>query len=234
MSVATVCLLMLALAGCAQPEPDLTSTRSNAAGVEPAATQSPESESAESPEGATVEPAAGAPDPCAQPDAEVIAALAGVELEPHLHEVSGVPACVWGNLNGTGVQVILVGAERWATQLPAIFEQLLAQPQLAETLSEDELANIEDITAAIEAGEEIDSTRACEMFSLMLVADGQPEGENFTVKIVPSAADPQAITAQGCIEGTFSSVLLVKPDLTGGADEVEQVGDAVMSLLDAS
>ncbi|WP_163544185.1 hypothetical protein [Occultella kanbiaonis] len=234
MSVVTVCLLMLALAGCAQPEPDLTSTRSNAAGVEPAATQSPAADSSEPSEDATLAPSAGTPDRCAQPGADAIAALAGVELEPHPHEVSGIPACVWGNLNGTGVQIVLVAAEFWATQLPSLFEDLLAQPEVVELLSEEALASMDEITADIEAGEEIEPTRACEMFSLMLVADGQPDNTNYTVRIIPSAADPQGITAQGCVEGVYASVLLVKPDLTASAEEIEQVGDALLSLLDAS
>lgn len=219
---------MLALMGCSKPEP--TAAPSSAAEKEPSTT---ESRAPEPTEDVTAEPSAGTADPCAQPSADVIATLAGVELEPRPHEVGGIPVCVWGDLNGTGVQAILVGAELWATQLPVIFEQLLAEPQLAEVLSEDELVTMEEITAAIEAGEEIDPARACEMFSLMLVADGQPEGANYTVKIVPSAADPQGITAQGCLEGIYGSVLLVQPDLTGSAEEAEQVGDVVMSLLDA-
>ncbi|WP_156739094.1 hypothetical protein [Occultella aeris] len=238
MSVATVCLLMLALAGCAQPEPELTSTRSNAAGADPATTQSPAAEATEPTEpteptdDATLEPSAGTPDQCAQPGAGAIAALAGVELEPRHHDVNGIPACVWGDLNRTGVQVILVAAELWATQMPAAFEDLLARPEVVEMASEETLANVEEIIADIEAGEEIDPTRACEIFSLMLVAAGQPEDTNYTVRIIPSAADPQGLTAQGCVEGVYASVLLVKPDLTASAEEIEQVGDALMALLD--
>ncbi|MBZ2199456.1 hypothetical protein [Occultella gossypii] len=233
MSVATVCLLMLTLAGCAQPEPDLVSTRSNAAGAESTTTQSPATESSEPTADATQEPSPGTPDQCAQPGAEAIAALAGVQLEPRPHDVNGIPACVWGDLNSTGVQVILVAAELWATQMPAVLEDLLERPEVVEMVAEETLVNIEELMADIEAGEEIDPTRACEIFSLMLVADGQPEDTNYTVRIIPSAADPQGLTAQGCVEGVYASVLLVKPDLTASAEEIEQVGDALLSLLDA-
>ncbi|TDE94819.1 hypothetical protein EXU48_08460 [Occultella glacieicola] len=236
--VAGSCLVMAALVGCSPTEPSAIGPRSGSAAEVAPVQENPAPEPtadvsttpAEEPSPSDVDEVA---DACSHLGADAVATLAGAELEPRPHDVGGVPACIWGNLNTIGVQVILVGAEVWATGLPSNAEQLLAEPLYADQISEDERATLEEAIAAVEAGEQIEPARACEMFELMLFHDAQLDGANYTVRIVPSADDPQAITAQGCIEGVFGSVLLVRPDLTGSDHEAERVGDVALTLLDA-
>lgn len=50
-----------------------------------------------------------------------------------------------------------------------------------------------------------------------------------TIRLLPTAQEPLAISGQACSSGLYTSVLLVSPDLNGDRDEVMQMAAALMS-----
>ncbi|WP_166847363.1 hypothetical protein [Isoptericola sp. BMS4] len=93
---------------------------------------------------------------------------------------------------------------------------------------------MEDASRLVESGEDVDDDRACEIFSMLLVAAGQPEGSGWTLRYVPDLEDPAAVMAQACIGGRYHTVLLAADDIGPGQDaEVEgRVQLALHALID--
>ena len=71
-----------------------------------------------------------------------------------------------------------------------------------------------DEAAELLASEDIGTTVACEVFSLMTELSMNEPDMTMIINYVPSQEDPQAVTAQACVDGVYSSIMLVGTDLT--------------------
>jgi hypothetical protein len=169
-------------------------------------------------------------DRCTVLGAEAVATLAGVGLEPHRTQIGTAPACVWGDLDATGVQVAQMGADQWADQMPLLIGQL----RESGTLPPERMDVLEEAVATVEAGEAVEPTQACHLFSVMLEASGQAPGTEFSLSIFPTMEDPQAVSGQACVDGVYSSVMLVRPDLTASPEDQAAVRTALQRVVDAS
>jgi hypothetical protein len=132
---------------------------------------------------------------------------------------------MFGRLDGVGVQVAQVPASAWARALPALADQLEA----ADTFDDPGFRRrLEEAARLIERGRTIRSERACGLFTDMLeLQGGVPAGSDFAITYIPSDQDPQAVSGQACVDGTFTSVSVGKPDLQVGA-ELEAVMEAAL------
>lgn len=140
--------------------------------------------------------------------------------------VSGLRACRWGSPDDVGVQVVTLPAEAWSRQLPAILEQAEAS---GLATSARERRKLEAAREALESGD-VDGGRACDLFGVLLEIQGRPPGSRRIVNIVPTRENPQAVSAQTCTEGTYSSVLLIAPGLGGTEEEAARVSAALETV----
>jgi hypothetical protein len=214
-------VLVLLLAGCVptastQTGPEEISPSREAS---PSATSSPVEDTGPIDEGR-----------CEVLGADAVASLAGAELEPHRTQVGTAPGCMWGDLDATAVQVVRTGAELWADQMPLVFGQL----RESGTLPAEQLAILKDAAATVESGGAIGPAQACDLFSVMLESSGQAPGTEFSLSIFPTMEDPQAISGQACVDGVYSSVMLVRPDLSASPDEQAAVRSALQMIVDGS
>ncbi|MFJ4108930.1 hypothetical protein [Oerskovia enterophila] len=177
---------------------------------------------------------AAAPEDCDLLGAEQVTALAGRALDgPRSVTVAGadgMPACLWGDFEATAVQVARVPAEDWAQQLPAALEQAEASGMLDDA---ENTRKIREASELISAGGRLDAGQACAMFSTMLEISGTEAGLSTTINLVPTQEAPQAISAQSCNVGVFSSVLVVKDGITGSDEEIATVGQALALVEEA-
>lgn len=160
---------------------------------------------------------AAASGPCALLDAATIRGLAGEELDGQPATVAGsdLPACIYGRLDSVGVQVAQVPASDWARALPALADQLEAAGALGYPRIRRQL---EEGAQLIESGRTIPSRRACGLFTDMLMLQaGVPAGSDYAITYIPSEQDPQAASGQTCVDGTFTTVGVGRPDLQAGA-----------------
>ncbi|WP_275004771.1 hypothetical protein [Promicromonospora iranensis] len=192
LSAAAICLL----ASCSAT-PD-TATRSTAA-----------------PDGAPISSASPSAstegtDPCGLLDPGAIATLAGTPIETYRAVSVGghLPGCQWGD-NDLGVQVIQVSAGQWANSMPDVINQL----RLSGALGPDNQKKLDDAAELLDS-EGVDPASACELFSVMVEQAQNKPGMTTVVNYIPTREDPQAITAQSCIYGVYSSVMLTSADLT--------------------
>ena len=209
-----VLLLVVPLTGCGgDDEPTTTETS-------PAATAS--SSSATPEEGA-----------CDLLSAEQVTELAGEDLgDGRETSIAGeLPVCQWGELGSVGVQAGRVDASEWARSLPAVVAQLEASGLVDDDLNAQRL---EDAAALVASGETIAPDRACELFSDLAEIGGQDPGARVSISLVPSSADPQAISAQGCRDGVYSTVLVTRPGLSDSLADVGPVQRALVSVARSS
>lgn len=150
------------------------------------------------------------------PDAR-IESLAGEALgEGAETEVAGVlPVCQWGDLTSLGVQAGRVAASEWAKSLPTVVAQLAA----SGILDGEGVERLERASALVESGSTIPADEACHLFSDLAEIGGNGKDATRALAIVPSRTDPQAISGQSCVDGTYATVLLARPDLTGSGIE---------------
>lgn len=157
-----------------------------------------------------------------------VLALTGDDLgEPEPGEATGLPACRWGSPEGVGVQVVDVPVAEWVANLgPALDEiegsDLGDDPETAAKLEE-----ARDLLSA----DEVDDAEGCDLFALFLEIQGLDPGQSRTVNVVPDKQAPEAVTAQSCGDGRFTSVLVQGSKVTGSDDEVERVDDALDAVL---
>jgi hypothetical protein len=219
LTVVVSSVLLLALAGCAGDEPD-------DAGADPASPESTSSAPATTTSPDTSD--AGDVDQCELLTDAQIAELAGEPLaggQPHT--IAGqLPACVWGTPE-KHVQVGSVSAGVWARGLPTVVEQLKA----SGAVDAANLQKLEDAADLIATGESIPPGRACDLFSRLVEMNGLAKGSTVTVNLVPDANDPQAITGQACQGGIYTTVLLVRPDLSGSEEENQRVEQALHQAM---
>lgn len=135
----------------------------------------------------------------------------------------GVPNCQWASPDGPYVQVIGVEASEWARSLPEIVRALEASGQFSDA------ANLRKLRAAaklVEGGTDLDSKQACALFSQMVELQGQPPKTTYVVTVIPTRADPKAVSGQMCSIGTFTSVMVADPAGLDAPLPIEEVGKA--------
>lgn len=177
---------------------------------------------------------AAATGPCALLDAATIRELAGEELEGQEATVAGSdrPACMYGRLDGVGVQVAQVPASDWARALPAIADQLEAMDAFGDPGIRRQLV---EAARLIERGRTIPSERACGLFTDMLeLQSGLHAGSDYVITYIPSDQDPQAASGQACVDDTFTSVSVGQPDLQVGAELEAAVEAALQEALEST
>lgn len=215
-------LSVMLLAGCASPTAG--DDRPADVGTAPGGASSPVERPA---------PTAGAT-ACSLIEADQVSALAGRTLDgPHETNVAGdegFPACVWGDPAGTTVQVSRVPAEDWAERLPEMLQQLEATGMVDDA---ENTRKIREASGLVDAGERLEAGKACEIFSTMIEIAGGGPGRTESVNIVPTLEDPQALTGQSCSDGVFSSVLVMREGITGAAEEIAVVEQALAAVTAA-
>ena len=156
-----------------------------------------------------------------------LVALTGKDLgEPEPGEATGLPTCRWGSPSDVGVQVIDVPVTDWVANLgPALdgVEQELGDDP-------DNAAKIEEARRLLASGE-VDDVEGCELFSVFVELQGLGPDLERVVNVIPSREAPEAITAQACGDGRFSSVLLQGPAVDGSDAQVDQVDTALDAVL---
>lgn len=173
-------------------------------------------------------PSADDADPCALLDADAAEALTGEPItESRRTDVGGLPVC---QMRGDTrvLQVAQVPATDWAETMPAMIDQLRS----ADALGEENQARLDEVATRIAAGE-YDALGACELFSTMAEMNGTPPGQSRTVAYLPDGAAPQAISAQACADGTYTSLLLIGPDIVVGSD-IEVAIDETLDVVGAA
>ena len=171
---------------------------------------------------------------CALLDPATIQELSDEQLEGQESTVAGsdLPACVYGRLDGVGVQVAQVPASEWARALPALAEQLKAAGALGDP---DIRRQLDEAAQLIESGRTIPSERACGLFTDMVeLLGGVPAGSDYAITYIPNDQDPQAASGQACVDGTFTTVGVGRPDLKVGAELEATLEAALQEALAAT
>jgi hypothetical protein len=166
-------------------------------------------------------------DPCDLLAADVAEALAGEPMtDISQADVGGLPAC---HMSGDTrrIQVIQVPATAWAEAVPAMIDLLRSSGELGE----ENQARFDEIAERLADGQ-LDDLAACEIFSVMLEISGTAPGRLRTMSYVPDGRAPQAISAQSCIEGTYTSLMLSGPDIVASGD-IEAAVAAALELMEA-
>ncbi|WP_164545125.1 DUF3558 family protein [Antribacter gilvus] len=167
--------------------------------------------------------------PCDLLGAEAVAALAGVPLDTHQETtVGGLPACQWGT-GAPGVQVSQAPASEWAKALPALIEQV----RTSGALGPEDQQRLDDASALLASGE-VDGASACELFSLTAEFSGYEPGVTTVVNYLPNKEEPQGITSQACLDGVYSSILLVDPEITADDATTTAARTALEALIAAN
>jgi hypothetical protein len=213
------------LAGCGSDDGSTTSSSSDSS---PSGTPSPSESSATESAG----PGAAAGAPCDALDSQDLEALAGTDLGTgNAGKAGTLTACQWGDPNSAGVQAVSVTAEEWGAQLPVLIQQVKASGAFDDATNAKQL---EKASKLVESGKQLDADQACSLFSRLAELQGNKPHRSVTVTLLPTAQQPQAISAQTCTDGRFASVLLIKPGITGSRQEISAVSGALQQVVDAS
>lgn len=206
------------LAGC-RGDDSTPSSSSTSSASSPSASES----ASESPsESAGAEAAAS---PCDSLQADDLEALTGKDLgEGNEGRAGSLPACQWGDPSTGGVQVVDVTAEEWGRQLPALIAQVKASGAFDDARNSKQLRQASKL---IESGRHLDGGQACRLFSKLAEIQGNRAGAQTTVTLLPTAQQPQAISAQTCADNRFASVLVIRKGITGTRQEISSVTRAL-------
>lgn len=167
--------------------------------------------------------------PCALLKPKVVENLSGAQLDGTETTLPGsdLPSCAYGRLDEVGVQVTQAPAGEWARALPGVVDQLKAAGGFGDGSL---LRQLEEGAELVERGETIAPAQACSLFSDMVaLRDGIP-GLHQSIAYLPGREDPQAITAQACIRGTFTSIVVGRPDLQVGSKVETAIEDALLRI----
>lgn len=161
-------------------------------------------------------------------DAEAEAFAGKRPSHPIATRVAQLDACRWDLEMGEWVQVVDVPAAEWAAQLPAALEQAKAAGQLDKAA----LATLEKSIKEIGPGRQPTGKQACAMFSTWAVKlQGAPKGSDVVLSFIPAPpSTPQAVNAQRCVNGRYSSAMLVESNLQGSEAELERARTALAAL----
>jgi hypothetical protein len=218
---------LVLLAGCGS---DDSTSKSASSDESASSTPSPSAEesASESPSPGTEAAAA----PCDTLTGKDLETLTGKDLGTgNQGQVGTLAACQWGDPSSAGVQAVSVPAEEWGAQLPALIQQVKASGAFDDAANTKQL---EKASKLVEQGKQLDADQACNLFSKLAELQGNKPAQDTTVTLLPTAADPQAISAQTCTDGRFASVLVIKPGITGSQKEIATVSDALERVVSTS
>ncbi|WP_344839229.1 DUF3558 family protein [Kribbella ginsengisoli] len=116
-----------------------------------------------------------------------------------------LPNCQWRAPDGQFAQVIGLDASEWARSLPEAIRALQASGQFSDT---ENMRKLRAAVKLVEAGQDVDPTEACSLFSQMLELQGLPPKTPLGVSVLPTRSDPKAVSGQMCSGGVFASVLV--------------------------
>lgn len=155
-------------------------------------------------------------------------ALAGTTAKaPVDTEVGNLDACRWDLGVGEWIQVVDVPAAEWAAQLPALIDQVKASGQFDKAT----MAKLEEGRQVLESGKKLTPAQACGLFTTLVVEiQHQPKGSDHVVNFVPNPTSPQAVNAQRCVGGRYTSVQLVSADLQGNRSETQRALTALEAV----
>jgi hypothetical protein len=169
-----------------------------------------------------------AEDTCALLSSDEVVALAGEDLgDPEPGEAVGLPACRWGSPESIGVQVVDVPVDAWVANLEPVLDEAEGSGLGDDPVTAAKLEEARDLIAS----GDVDDVEGCELFGLFLEIQGLAPGQTRTVNVIPNAESPEAVTAQTCGDGRFSSVLIQGSSVTGSDDEIQRVDDALDAVL---
>lgn len=220
MRIGSRLLCLLLLTACSSSD-DADSADDPATPTESASeTSTPESSE---PEASATEGASA--DACALlTAAEAKEILGGPAKPPEPSELAGVPQCVWPAKTGTQwIQVASTDASVWSRSLPEILRQLEASGVVTD---ETNLEKLRKGVKLIESGQDLDSDEACSVFSEMLEVQGRPPNSQSIVTVIPNSDQAQALTAQICSGGHYTTVTTTDPSGLDGRLPTEAVGRA--------
>ncbi|GAA1834042.1 hypothetical protein [Agromyces salentinus] len=101
-------------------------------------------------------------------------------------------------------------AGQWARALPTVVATLTALPE--GSVDPKILEQLEGAADILEEGGEVPAEEACAYFSRLLEFRGQPAGTTTAVSFIPDQASAVAISAQQCVDGTYASLTIGRPD----------------------
>jgi hypothetical protein len=190
--------------------------------VQPAATESSPAE--------TFRDRAAAEGPCGLIDAAVASDLAGLAVTGKEGMVggSGTPSCVYGDPSTHAVQVIQMPANLWVDALPVALETLGAIPD--DAVDPEDVQELEAAASMIEEGASIPAGEACDLFGKLAQVTGYAAGTTRILNYV-QLGGKGALTGQQCLDGTFTSLVVTRPELSESDDEA--LGQAILTALDA-
>lgn len=172
------------------------------------------------------EPSEEAQQACGLLSGDDLVALAGKDLgDPEAGEATGLPTCRWGSPADMGVQVIDVPVADWVANLEPVLDGL--EQELGDAKNAAKIAQARRILAS---GEPADAGE-CELFSLFAELQGLGPDLERVVNVIPSRQEPEAVTAQACGGGRFTSVLLQGAGVTGSDEQLDQVDAALDAVL---
>lgn len=166
---------------------------------------------------------------CALLDPMTVQDLAGEHLDGREATVAGsnLSSCEYGRLDDVGVRVAQVPANEWARALPGIVDQFKAMGALDDPNLRRQLEDGKDL---IERGETIPPDQACALFSDMLRLQGVPAGGDWIITYIPGRENPQAASVQACVDGTYTSIVVGKPDLAVSREQETALEEALATI----
>ena len=181
----------------------------------------------DSPSASTSTTSNRADDPtCALLTAEERRAFAGTAVDETMD--SGDPSvnCKWsaGGSDESMVQVTSMPADQWIKVLPDYIERLKSSPVELSAADTKQIAALEKALAASSA---LDADEACQLFSQFLALQGVEPDSDTVVSYQNLGAGRNAVTAQTCRDGRFTSALMTRPDL----EESEAVADKALEAV---
>ncbi|MFI5429750.1 hypothetical protein [Aeromicrobium sp. UC242_57] len=157
--------------------------------------------------------------------------LAGTTVNTRV-DVEGATAdysCRFGtepNLaRGPLVQVQSLPAERWASEVPKLIDQLRSSGNPLATTQKDKL---DAALRLVGDGTDVDPAIACDIFVNVAAANGATDDASRVVSVVEVSPGVSAVSAQTCTDQRVTSVVLSGPDVAGSPAEQ----DAALTALD--
>lgn len=86
------------------------------------------------------------------------------------------------------------------------------------------------VAAPLRRGGRLTPRQSCALFSTFARKIVGAEGNDAVVNFVPDQTVPQAVNAQRCLDGRYTAVQLVSPDLIGENEEAARVLNALASV----
>ncbi|MGH8892606.1 MAG: hypothetical protein ACRDWY_04765 [Actinomycetes bacterium] len=114
-------------------------------------------------------------------------------------------------------------AEEWAAGMGELLDQVEASGQFADPSTRRKMKQARRL---IGKGE-LTATQACSLFREMTTIQGIEGGGDWIVNFVPNREAPQAVNAQQCFDGKYTSVQLESPNLEVSDAEMRRIKHAL-------